>query len=86
MPKGSLIRWFFAGALALMIVVRQYFTWHMPKYAQAETGRILAVLVNYNKTVYVTPLERVLLYGSYVTLALATVGLVVAISKNRTGR
>lgn len=83
MRKAPMIRWLFVVTLAVMVVVRQYFTWYMPRAAQPGSGRIVAVLVNYNKTVYVTSFERVLLYGSYVALAIATIGLAVAISRNR---
>jgi hypothetical protein len=86
MPKASIVRWGFVIALALVIVVRQYYTWYMPKAAEVGSGRIFGVLVNYDRTVYVTSLERVVLYASYVALAIATIGLAVAITRSRNGR
>ncbi len=38
--------------------LRQYYTWHRPESPQAELGRIVAVQLNYGKTVYVTPEEN----------------------------
>jgi hypothetical protein len=69
-----------------VIVVRQYYTWYMPKAVEVGAGRVFGVLVNYNKTVYVTTFERLVLYGSYALLAIATIGLAVAIARHRTTR
>jgi cobalamin biosynthesis protein CobD/CbiB len=55
----------------LMTVVRQYYTWKRPQSPDAATGRVISVLVNYGKTVYVTATEQRFLYGTYIVLGLA---------------
>lgn len=84
MAKASVVRWGFVISLSLVIVVRQYYTWYMPKAAEIGSGRVFGVLVNYDKIVYVTFFERLVLYASYAALAIATIGLAVAISRHRT--
>ena len=56
-----------------MTIVRQYFTRERPQLPDATAGRTIAVLVNYGKTVYVTAIEKKILYGSYIALGLAVV-------------
>jgi hypothetical protein len=56
-----------------MVVVRQYYTWYMPKSAEVSSGRIIAVGVNYGKTVYVTAFEQKALYGTYIALGFAAI-------------
>jgi hypothetical protein len=66
----------FLVTLSSVIVVRYYYTWHMPMAPEPSRGRTIAVGVNYGKTVYVTPNEQKLLYGTYVALTLAVVAAV----------
>jgi hypothetical protein len=63
----------FLVALSSVIVVRYYYTWHMAMTPEPSSGRTIAVEVNFGKTVYVSPSEQKLLYGTYVALTLALV-------------
>jgi hypothetical protein len=65
------------AALFSMIAVRHYYTWHMPGSAETNSGRTIAVEVNFGKTVYVDPVEQKLLYATYIALALAGIAAVV---------
>jgi len=65
-----------------MVVTRQYYTWYMPGAPQPSEHRVVAVSVNYGKTVYVTNSERAYLYGTYIWCALMVLLLVVR-SNNR---
>ena len=84
-PISTVIGVLFLIALAAMIGIRQYYTWHMPSAPQVSEARVVAVSVNYGKTVYVTNRERSLLYASYVWCASMVVLLVVR-SNNRLER
>jgi hypothetical protein len=66
----------YALSLSSVIVVRYYYTWHMPMTPEPNKGRTIAVEVNYGKTVYVSPSEQKLLYGTYVAVTLAFVAAV----------
>ena len=76
---------FFALSLLFMAIVRQYYTRTMPEVVDPSSGRTIAVLVNYGKTVYVTPLERGILWGSYLVLIVAVVT-AIAVYMTRTAR
>jgi hypothetical protein len=60
-------------AFLFMVVVRQYFTREMPEMPDATAGRLLPVLVNYGKTVYVTATEQKVLYAAYIILSLVVI-------------
>lgn len=66
-----------AAAFLFMVIVRQYCTWEMPNSPDASTGETVAVLVNYGRIVYVTPLVQKLLYGSYILFGVTVVAFVV---------
>ena len=59
--------------------VRQYFTLYRPADAQPTIGRVVAVQLNYNKTVYVTRVEERLLSltGEVPMLLLVVFGLAI---------
>ena len=59
----------YLATLFFMMAVRQYYTWYMPESPEITLGKTIAVLVNYGKIVYVTPLEQKILYASYVIIA-----------------
>src|SRR5262249_14402616 len=77
---GNLVRVLFLVAFAAMLVTRQYYARHMPP--QPSEDRVIAVSVNYGKTVYVTSNERAGLYATYIWCAVMLVVLVVR-SNNR---
>lgn len=52
----------FLSWLLSAMVVRQYYTRNMAETPQPQLNRTVAVLVNYGKTVYVTPAENRLLF------------------------
>ena len=64
-------------ALLAMMVVRDYYTWHMPTSPDAASSRTIPVGVNYGKTVYVDTNEQRLLFGTYVAFAVSGIGTVV---------
>ena len=78
----ALIRVLCVIAFVVMVVTRQYYTWYMPGAPQPSEHRVVAVSVNYAKTVYVTNSERAYLYGTYIWCALMVLLLVVR-SNNR---
>lgn len=52
----------FLGLLFLSFIgVRNYFTFNRPAVAQPSLGRVVAIELNYNKTVYVTRGEGIML-------------------------
>lgn len=67
----------FGAALFSMMAVRHYYTWYMPRSAETNSGRTIAIEVNFGRTVYVDPIEQKLLYGTYIAVALATIAAVV---------
>ena len=72
-PKATIAALFCVPAFLIMVVVLQYYTWEMPQSIDTDAGRVIAILVNYGRTVYVTSIERAVLYGSYVILAVTVV-------------
>jgi heme A synthase len=54
----------FLVCLLGLMVGRQYCTLHRPGSPQPELGRTVATQLNYNKTVYVTPVENRILFFS----------------------
>lgn len=63
--------WICVPAFLFAMIIRQYFTRERPSLPNPAIGRTIAVLVNYGKTVFVTSVERNILYASYIALALA---------------
>ena len=57
--------------MTLMIVLRMYYTKTMPELPDSITGHTVAITLNHLKTVYLTPAEQKLLYGTYVLVGLA---------------
>jgi hypothetical protein len=65
-PVKTLARVLFLIAFVVMLATRQYYTLHMPNAPRPAEQRVVAVSVNYTKTVYVTSRERAYLYATYV--------------------
>ena len=74
--RGS-IRVLCVVAFVVMVATRQYYTWYMPGAPQLSEHRVVAVSVNYGKTIYVTNGERTYLYATYTWCALMLLLLVV---------
>jgi hypothetical protein len=67
----------FLVSLFSMMTVRQYYTRNMPQVPQQESGRTIAIEVNYGKTVYVTVREKRNLHLVYIVAALSIAGTLV---------
>jgi hypothetical protein len=83
MKRMSLANWTAAIAFLTAVALREYFTWYRPSHADPTLNRVFGVLVNYNKTVYLTSGERLLLHFSYGALVLSVFGLIVVVSTER---
>lgn len=67
----------FLASLFSVMAVRQYYTRNMPQAPQQDSGRTIAIEVNYGKTVYVTVSEKRNLNLIYMVAVLATAGTLV---------
>ncbi len=76
----------YLATLFLMMAVRQYYTWYMPESPEITSGKTIAVLVNYGKIVYVTPLEQIYLYASYVIIGVQFIVVVIVYIITHRGR
>lgn len=56
--SSTLLGVVFLASLFGMMTVRQYYTRKMPETIQMESGRTIALHVNYGKTVYVSAIEK----------------------------
>jgi hypothetical protein len=58
-------------SLGLMFGVKNYYTRTMPQMPNPLTGHTVPVQGYFLKTVYVTPTEQLILYGTYVLVGVA---------------
>ena len=69
-----------------MVILKQYYAFERPTSPQAELSRVVPVLANYNKTVYVTAVEKhwlELTYFGMVVGGLACIVLIYVPSKKK---
>jgi hypothetical protein len=52
-----------------MVILKQYYAFERPLSPQLELGRVIPVLANYNKTVFVTSEEKHWIYLTYLGMA-----------------